>query len=349
MKRTLVGTQAVILRYGENAPQQPAYLMELDTDDPLALHTFKIHAGNPSMINFTDVDCGLSTMTRFVAALLNGTGGKSPLMALGLKHGNACGASFDLVDKSKAITKMLGGNLKSIFGGTVITNFYIDVKEANLLQSYGTEKPRPLDVVVASGISDDAIKILQRKNDRCLILTNKHLGFLDKSSVDTSVQFRKVRGGWIQQPAPTFILDLSSDDVVKYHPCAFKGDATEKYDNDTLLAWSICATSNSNTITLVRDGMLIGNGVGQQDRVEAVELAIKRATDAGHDIHGAVAASDSFFPFPDAPTELIAAGVRRIFATSGSVNDKAIIELFIDEDCELIHIPDSIGRGFAKH
>lgn len=54
-------------------------------------------------------------------------------------------------------------------------------------------------------------------------------------------------------------------------------------------------------MTLVRDGALIGNGVGQQDRVGGCALAIIRARDAGHDVHGAAAYSDSFFPFPDGP------------------------------------------------
>jgi len=46
--------------------------------------------------------------------------------------------------------------------------------------------------------------------------------------------------------------------------------------------------------------MLIGNGTGQQDRVGAAELAVKRAIDAGHKemLSGAAAYSDSFFHFP---------------------------------------------------
>jgi len=39
--------------------------------------------------------------------------------------------------------------------------------------------------------------------------------------------------------------------------------------------------------------------------VGCCELAIRRAQDAGHKIQGALAASDSFFPFPDGPKTLI--------------------------------------------
>ena len=75
-----------------------------------------------------------------------------------------------------------------------------------------------------------------------------------------------------------------------------------------LLAWGVGCTSNSNTITIVKGGMLVGNGVGQQDRVGAAELAVKRAIDAGHraaNCRSAVAYSDSFFPFSDGVEALI--------------------------------------------
>ncbi len=204
--------------------------------------------------------------------------------------------------------------------------------------------------MVASSITPTAINILKRKNDRCLIMTNEQLGhiFLSKQSLGKDVLRRQVRGGWIEQPNYSFVLDISSNNIVRYNP---PSDVKEIYrrDEDTVLGWAICSTSNSNTITLVKDGMLIGNGVGQQDRVEAAELALKRAKDAGHSVEGAVALSDSFFPYPDAPELLIKSGVCRIFATSGSVNDDTVIGLFKDSRCELLHIPDKLGRGFSNH
>ena len=41
---------------------------------------------------------------------------------------------------------------------------------------------------------------------------------------------------------------------------------------------------------------------------------------------GAVAASDAFFPFPDGPEILIAAGVRAIVQPGGSIRDDAVVE-----------------------
>ncbi|OGJ19994.1 hypothetical protein A2553_01440 [Candidatus Nomurabacteria bacterium RIFOXYD2_FULL_42_12] len=137
---------------------------------------------------------------------------------------------------------------------------------------------------------------------------------------------------------------------------------------DVILAWAIGSTSNSNTITIVKDGRLYGNGVGQQDRVGAAKLAIFHADDTTNftkdlevlpplggktsklaDLENAVAYSDSFFPFPDAPEVLISRGVKTIFSTSGSVNDEKIIELCKNKGVNLILLPDAEARGFYQH
>ena len=118
---------------------------------------------------------------------------------------------------------------------------------------------------------------------------------------------------------------------------------------DLLLAWAIGSTSTSNTITLAKDGMILGNGVGQQDRVSAVELALKRANDAGHDVRGAAAYSDSFFPFADGPLALANAGVATVLTSSGSVRDQEVFSALADNDVSVAAIPDSVGRGFYAH
>ena len=108
--------------------------------------------------------------------------------------------------------------------------------------------------------------------------------------------------------------------------------------------------SNSNTITIVKDGRLLGNGVSQQDRKGAAKLAaFLRAKDAGHDTKEAVAYSDSFFPFTDGPEILISAGIKVIFATSGSVRDKEVLEFCKEKGIIFVTIPDKDGRGFFRH
>ena len=336
------------LRYGENAYQTPAYLVNGFSEYPLAIHNFKMHIGNPSMINFTDVDRALTTMLH-LAAGFDTNFHNVPHMAVGVKHGNACGASVG-DSKEEAIIRMLKGNLRSIFGGTVLLNFEIDKDVADILVMGETTngRRRPLDVVVGSSVTDEAIEVLKRQNDRCLVLTNPALTALSKESLDETLERRQLAGGdWIEQPKHNFVIDLSSKEDSAHYG---KIQTEETINRDTVLAWAVCSTSNSNTITLAKDGMIIGNGVGQQDRVEAAELAIKRARDMDHVIEGAVAVSDSFFPFPDAPQKLLDAGVARILSTSGSINDKLTIALFENSStAELVQIPDKVGRMFFGH
>jgi phosphoribosylaminoimidazolecarboxamide formyltransferase/IMP cyclohydrolase len=95
--------------------------------------------------------------------------------------------------------------------------------------------------------------------------------------------------------------------------------------------------------------MLLANGVGQQSRVRAAKLALSIAEECQHDVKGAVASSDSFFPFTDGPQTLQEAGIKAIMTTSGSVRDPEVIEFCEKNKVSLLMIPDPIGRGFYNH
>jgi phosphoribosylaminoimidazolecarboxamide formyltransferase/IMP cyclohydrolase len=174
-------------------------------------------------------------------------------------------------------------------------------------------------------------------------MVNPALADLSARSLDRKPRFRYVRGGALVQPNYDFILNFDHPELKVY------GKRSESCEDDLRLAWAIGSTANSNTITLAIDGMLIGNGVGQQDRVGAAELAIKRAKDAGHPTVGAVAYSDSFFPFVDGPAALIASGIKAIFSSSGSVNDAKVQALCQAADVTLYQLPDKLARGFFGH
>ncbi len=68
-----------------------------------------------------------------------------------------------------------------------------------------------------------------------------------------------------------------------------------------------------------------------------------------HNIQGATAYSDSFFPFPDGPEELIKAGVKVIFASSGSIKDSEVIAVCQKAEVTLVMLPDAEARGFCWH
>lgn len=340
----MTGRRVATAKYGENPWQKTAWLYKNDdSDDALALDRFELTQGAPpSYNNYADFDRLLQTMTH-IAAGYEVNSGSVPMIALGAKHGNVCGAAVG-DDPRKVIQRMLEGDLRAIFGGVMMLNFAIDEVLAETLVTHKVEKGRRLiDGIITPAVSKEAMAMLQRKGDKCRLLVNPALGSLGRASLDTAPRMRYVRGGWLMQDNYDFVLDLASSDV--------NGSASlkESVRDDIVLGWAIGSTSNSNTITLVKDSMLIGNGVGQQDRVSAAQLATKRAIDAGHEIKGATAYSDSFFPFPDGPEALAEVGVATIFSSSGSVGDEKVRAACEAKGVALVTIPDAVGRGFYAH
>ena len=90
-------------------------------------------------------------------------------------------------------------------------------------------------------------------------------------------------------------------------------------------AWPIADAARSNAIVIARDERLIGLGSGQTSRVDAVDVALMKARRAGHEVRGAVLASDGFFPFPDGVTHAAEAGITAIVQPGGSVKDPEVI------------------------
>lgn len=340
----MLGRRISPCKYGENPFLQPAALYAEAGDDPLALHRFTVVDGDaPSYINWTDVHRLIESATR-TAAGCEAKDGSVPVEALGGKHGEVSNASIS-DDAGSAIRGMLDGDRIAIFGGAVLLTCPVGKEEAELLRLHGTDggPKRLLDVVVAPSFTEEAVAILGRKGGKCRCIANGALAHLTRASLDQAPRLRPVRGGFLMQPANAFVLDLNDPRVVVH------GEITDADRTNIVLAWAVGSTSKSNTITLVKHGMVVANAVGQQDRVGAAQLAIMRARRNGHDIRGAVAYSDSFFPFPDGPAALIEAGVRVIFASSGSVRDDEVIAVCKAAGVTLVMMPDKDCRGFYGH
>ncbi|MFT7589244.1 MAG: phosphoribosylaminoimidazolecarboxamide formyltransferase/IMP cyclohydrolase, partial [Limisphaerales bacterium] len=82
----------------------------------------------------------------------------------------------------------------------------------------------------------------------------------------------------------------------------------------------------SNGIALVKNRQLVGMGVGQTSRVDALRQAILKAKAFGFDLEGAVMGSDAFFPFPDCVEIAHQAGITAVSQPGGSIRDKESIE-----------------------
>jgi len=349
-------------KYGEN-PQQAEAALYRDQRlniDPLSLDQFKhVKGWELSYINETDIHRLLQTSTH-IAVGFERNFGEVPPLAVGVKHGNACGAGV-AETHAEAVKKMLEGDNRAIFGGVVMINGEIDAKVAKVLMTHMMEggMNRLLDGVIGSAVTGEALDLLSRNKLRVVI--NPALANLNEKSLDSSRLIRQVRGGVLEQPNYTFVIDLSAEYMQQY------GELTEQQKHDLILAWAVGSTSNSNTITLAKNGMVIGNGVGQQDRVGAGQLAISRTTielptfeNKGDKLvmkilldkkklEGAVAYSDSFFPFPDGPMILAKAGIKAILSSSGSVADNEVIKTLNKAGVSLLMVPDKIGRGFFGH
>ena len=306
--------------YGENRWQTDAGLYAIPSSDPLAHDTFKILAGTDrSYINFTDIDRLLQSATH-IAAGFQKNFNEIPKIAIGAKHGNLCGAGIG----DDALRKMLSGDPQAISGGWVLANFAIGKPEAMMLR-----ENRILDGVIAPSVSEEAIEILARKSGKCRIVVNPALGTDALAQLDMSMRFRHVRGGILTQSNYTFVPELKHRDL--------------------LLAWAVGSTSNSNTITLIKDSMMIANATGQQSRVLACRLALLIAQTVGHDTKNSSAYSDSFFPFIDGPQVLADAGITSLFVTSGSIRDKEVFDYLQSRGILVVSLPDEQARGFYAH
>ena len=123
---------------------------------------------------------------------------------------------------------------------------------------------------------------------------------------------RPISGGWLVQEPHRLVAQPADWQVVTERV------PTDAELADAELAFRICAAVTSNSIVLAKDGVAWGIGAGQQNRVEAGQIAAEKA--AGRAAGGACA-SDAFYPFPDGIEAAAAAGVAVIVQPGGSVKD----------------------------
>jgi len=266
----------------ENGPQSPATLYTNCSEDPLAFDKFSVIEGiAPSFNNWCDIgDRLVQTMTH-IAAGWKANYGHVPCIAVGSKHGNPCGTAVAVNDiKMGTARDMVKGDGRALFGGVVVLNVEVDGLLAEMMAQSMPDGKARFDCVIAPNFTDEAIKVLARAKGKCRLMVNPALLGESSALMDTAQRFVYLRGGYMTQGNYTFILNFKDPEMKVYGMP--NGVRSPDIERDLLIAWAIGCTSNSNTVTIVRDQMLIGNGTGRQDRVGAAELAVKIAIDAGH-------------------------------------------------------------------
>ncbi|MEM8923510.1 MAG: bifunctional phosphoribosylaminoimidazolecarboxamide formyltransferase/IMP cyclohydrolase [Actinomycetota bacterium] len=220
-----------------------------------------------------------------------------------IKHANPCGVAV-ADDPATAYRNALACDERSAFGGIVAFNRVVDADTASAIEA-GAQA----DVIIAPGYADGVIERLEakRKNTRVITAPEPRI---------PPLSVRQLSDGFLVQEAHNFASTPGSWPVVTTR----KPTAAER--NDAELAWRVCGHVSSNSIVLARDGVAWGIGAGQQNRVEAGQIAAQKA--AGR-AEGGACASDAFYPFPDGIEAAAAAGVAVVVQPGGSVNDDAII------------------------
>jgi phosphoribosylaminoimidazolecarboxamide formyltransferase/IMP cyclohydrolase len=276
------------LRYGENPHQQAAFYRS--TDNALGLaNADQLHGKELSFNNLLDVDAAWKLALDLDA----------PAAAI-IKHSNPCGVAV-ADDLPTAYSRALECDRTSAFGGIVALNATCDFDTARQIAEIFTE------VIVAPGYDEDALEVLTtKKNVRVLVAP---------ADIPPEVDMRRVAGGLLLQ-TPDVIDDLETVKVVT--------DAQPEPEQwaDLRFAWIVAKHVKSNAIVLAKELTAVGVGAGQMSRVEATELAARRADGRAQ---GTACASDAFFPFRDGLDAAIAAGARAVIQPGGSVRDDEVI------------------------
>ena len=227
-----------------------------------------------------------------------GAVGDRPAVAI-IKHANPCGAAV-ADDLATAYQLAFEGDPTSAFGGIVALNRPVD--EATVA---AMEQAAQADVVIAPSYDPGTIERLAKKRKNTRLLS------APAPTVD-ALHLRAFAGGFLVQEPNRFVADRSSWRV------ASQATPTDDQWRDAELAWRLCGHTKSNAVVLVNGGQAVGIGAGQQSRVDAAEVALRKAGDRAK---GGASATDGFYPFPDGVEVAAASGVAVVVQPGGSIRD----------------------------
>lgn len=273
------------LRYGENPHQEAMFY-----GDFKAMFT-QLHGKEISYNNLLDIDSAVALIDEFDT--------EAGVTCAILKHNNACGLATRPTPL-KAWEMALAGDPVSAFGGVIVLNAEVNAETAAEIGKIFFE------VIIAPDYSEDAMAILTQKKNR--IILRRNAGKMSTTAV------RSILNGVLVQQRDHKVETADDLKVVA-------GQLTDSMAADMLFANKIVKHSKSNAIVLAHDGMLLGSGVGQTSRVDALRHAIEKANSFNLSLEGATMASDAFFPFADCVEIAHKAGITSVIQPGGSIRD----------------------------
>jgi phosphoribosylaminoimidazolecarboxamide formyltransferase / IMP cyclohydrolase len=269
------------LRYGEN-PDQQAALFELVNGNLILGDCKFIEPGNglvsnisesdmlqagkhPGKTNLTDLDNALNIL-KYLS--------DRPAAAI-MKHNNPCGVAYGKTAE-EAYERANMADRIAAFGGCLVVNRPMDKSTAEMVNS------NYLEVIGAPDFEDGVFELLaKRKNLR--IVRISRIDQLEKYRSFRFVDFKSLTdGGIIVQQSPINRIRTKDDflpakTVYKGKEYAIERQPTEKDYDDMLFGWNVEQGITSNSVIYVKDGVTVGIGTGEQDRVGVAEIAVFKA------------------------------------------------------------------------
>jgi len=303
------------LSYGENPHQRAAYYREAGALRHLLSNVEQLGGKELSYNNLADLEGARRVLREFA----------EPAVVI-VKHANPCGVAVaETIDE--AWERALAADPVSAFGCVAILNRPVgDALGARIAEHF-------VEVLHAPGYSAGAVDALSAKK-ALRILSDSERSPEDPGEMD----LKRVLGGVLVQDRDTGTEGREAMEVV----C---GDVDDASWADLLFAWRVCKHVSSNAIVLARGVTTIGIGAGQMSRVDSVRIAVEKAREHGHELQGAVLASDAFFPFADGPQLALDAGIAVLVQPGGSRRDDEVIAAVRDAGAAMVFT----GRRHFRH
>jgi phosphoribosylaminoimidazolecarboxamide formyltransferase / IMP cyclohydrolase len=308
------------LRYGENPHQSAQFYGSLDD-------LFEqLNGKELSYNNLVDVDAAAQLVQEFggpweaARGAKPGDSGQDSAGARGdgivfaiIKHTNPCGIAVRGSLK-EAWDAALAGDPESAFGGVLACNATVDKATAQAIYEIFFE------VLIAPGFDADALEILRSKKNRILLAQKARIGY--------ATQYKSLLNG-------VLIQQHDQGNTAEWKEAGGR-NATEAEKEDLAFANIVCKHLKSNAIALVKHKQLVGKGCGQTSRIDSLRLALEKARQFHFDLHGAVLASDAFFPFSDCVQIAHAAGIGAFIQPGGSIRDKDSIDYCVENKLAMV-------------
>lgn len=272
------------LRYGENPHQSAAYYSSNEFDG--SMNSFEILNGKElSYNNIKDLDIAWKVCNEF-----------KEIACCALKHNTPCGVAigdsvFEVYKKAHDADPI------SIFGGIVAINREVDEETAIEMSKIF------LEVVAAPSFTNAALEVLKKKKNLRVIKCNEK---------PNAKKFMVTVEGGILVQEEDLKLKNEMNVVTEKQP-------TESELRDMEFGMKVVKYVKSNAIVAIKDGVAIGIGGGQVNRIWATTEALERGKGA------TVLASDAFFPFRDCVDEAAKYGIKGIIQPGGSIRDEESI------------------------